>query len=91
MNKFETLNDETSILMLHQDTLTVDRFKKLIQNQLKERFSRKFYNKKEGRDIIFSDFFPPDLTLLDEELQMSLSNFQVQFPIEGKECKRLIC
>ena len=89
MDKFETLNDETAILMLNQDTLTVARLKKLIQNQLYERLSRSYYSQGEGRNIIVSDYFCPDLTLLDEELKISMNDFQLQFPPEGQECKRL--
>ena len=89
MDKFETLNDETTILMLNQDTLTVARLKKIVQNQLYKRLSSSYYHPDGSRNIKIVDYFYPDLTILDEELKISMNDFQLRFPPEGLECKRL--
>ncbi len=88
MCQFETFKDETTILMIHQDTFTVARLKKLVQNQLSERFSQSFYIRNE-RTLRINDFFNPDLDLFDEELQISINDFQLRFPPEGLECQLL--
>ncbi len=88
MDKFETLNDETTILMIEQDTFTVARFKELIQNQLYQRLSQSFKNR---NDLVISinHFLNPDLDIVNEELQISINNCQLGFPPEGLECKLL--
>ncbi len=90
MDKFEPLNDETTILMLHQDTLTVARWKKLIQNRLGEQLSKAYYGSTGYIRIAY--FFYPHLALFDEfdeEVKISIKDVQLRFPPEGQECKLL--
>ena len=87
MYKFETLNDETAILMLNQDTLTVYRWKNLIQNQLYEKLSRSYESR--GRTIKISYFFYPELNLFDEDVEIDIKEIQLRFPPVGLKCQLL--
>lgn len=85
MDKFETLKDETSILMINQDTFTVARLTDLVSKKLQHQLAKKHGNVQNSIAILlFQDFY-----IIEGEVSFDLKDIQLRFPAEGKECKLL--
>ncbi|EAW36987.1 KGK domain-containing protein [Lyngbya sp. PCC 8106] len=87
MSQFELLNDDTTILMIYQDTFTVARLKELISYKL----YRKFTDSPENtRRSSFASSLRNSLVLIEEQnVRINMDNFQFTFPTDGMECKLL--
>ncbi|MEB3283112.1 MAG: KGK domain-containing protein [Lyngbya sp.] len=86
MSQFELLNDDTAILMINRDTFTVARLKQLIE----QKFSRKFSHRIENTGFTLQSYFGQGLVIIEEQnVRISMSDFQITFPTEGMECQLL--
>jgi hypothetical protein len=86
MSQFQLLDDDTAILMINQDTFTVARLKELIE----QKFSRKFYHSIEKTGYTLQSYFNQGLVLIEEQnVKISMSDFQMTFPTDGMECQLL--
>ncbi len=85
MDKFETLNDETAILMINLDTFTVARLTDLVSKKLRQQLAKTYGNEKNSIARLLLQDFP----IIEGEVSFDLKDIQLRFPAEGKECKRL--
>ncbi|MDY7021619.1 MAG: KGK domain-containing protein [Cyanobacteriota bacterium] len=85
MSQFELLDDDTTILMINQDTFTVARLKELISKKLR----KKLLNRPENKQKNIAENFRNDLSINEESVSISMKNIQLKFPTEGMDCQLL--
>ncbi|MEL7034062.1 MAG: hypothetical protein AAFO04_00355 [Cyanobacteria bacterium J06592_8] len=76
MSQFELLDDDTTILMINQDTFTVARLKELISKKLRQ----KLLNRPENKQKTIAENFRNDLSINEESVSISMKNIQLKFP-----------
>ncbi|MFZ1025201.1 MAG: KGK domain-containing protein [Limnoraphis robusta] len=86
MSQFQLLDDDTAILMINQDTFTVARLKQLISKKLYQKLVEKPGNTSYS---IQSSFLQGLIIGEEQNVKISMSNFQFTFPTEGMDCKLL--